>query len=287
MKLKAREPAKVRINPSLVDSKLSIQEALEKSKAILLVGPCEVHYKGRASSTLGNGERIVLITEDRALLIHRSQGYRAVNWQPPGCRFRVEQNSGKDLEITAVRMKPLESVKISLSSVYLICVLDLHDESEISLYASELEMKKAILYRPNLIEDGFIPIASEKETPKGFVDILGRDRNGNNTILEIKRGKATREAVLQLARYIGVFRKQNPTTRGILVAENLAKGAQRAITSLNLEFKKLSPKRCSEILSEHKKDGGNEITEYLLSDEIQRDSEKTDARRESKDDSET
>jgi hypothetical protein len=285
--LKAREPAKVRTNPSLVDSKPFIQEALEKSKAVLLVGSCEVYYKGRASSTLGNGERIVLITEDRALLIHRSQGYRAVNWQPPGCRFRVEQNPGKNLEITAVRMKPLESVKISLNSIYLICVLDLQDESEISLYASELDMKKAILYRPSLIEDGFVPIASEKETPKGFVDILGRDRNGNVTIIEIKRGRATKEAVLQLARYTEVFRKQNPTTRGILVAENLAKGAQKAIALLNLEFKKLNPKRCSEILSENKKKRGNEITEYLLSNEIQRNSEKTDARRESKDDSET
>jgi RecB family endonuclease NucS len=253
----------VRTDPSPSDSKKLIQEALEKSKAILIVGSCDVHYKGRASSTLGSGERIVIITEDKALLIHRSQGYRAVNWQPPGCRFRVDHSSEKNLDITAVRMKPLESVKISLSRIYLICVLDLIDESEIYLYASELDMKKAILYRPNLIEDGFVPITSEKEMPTGFVDILGRDKEGNATIIEIKRGRATREAVLQLARYVEVFRKENSNTRGILVAESLAKGAEKTIASLNLEFKRLNPKKCSEILGEKQKNDGDDITDYL------------------------
>lgn len=261
--MKAREPANVRINPSPADSKLFIQEALEKSKAILVIGSCEVHYKGRASSTLGKGERIIIITRDKALLIHRSWGYRAVNWQPPGCKFNIQQPEGMNLQITAVRMKPLESVKISLSSIYVICTMDLLDDSEICLYASELDMKKAILYKPDLIEDGLVPIASEKEITTGFVDILGRDRDGNDTVIEIKRARATKDAVLQLARYIEVFRKERPKTRGILVAESLAKGAQKTISSLHLEFKKLSPKKCSEILSEKHGTEGNEITEYL------------------------
>ncbi len=261
--MRAREPARVRINPSAADSRLLIQEALEKSKTILIVGSCGVLYKGRASSTLGNGERIVIITEDKALLIHRGRGYRAVNWQPPGCRFSIEQPPGIHLEITAVRMRPLESVKISLNSIYVICTLDLLDESEICLYASELDMKKAILYRPSLIEDGFVPITSEKEVATGFVDVLGRDREGNETVIEIKRGRATRDAVFQLARYIEVFRKKNPKTRGILVAESLAKGAQKAISSLNLEFRKLNPKKCSEILGEKRGNKEDEITEYL------------------------
>jgi len=261
--LKAREPAKVRINPSPSDSKQLIREALEKSNALLVIGSCEVHYKGRASSTLGEGERIIIITEDKALLIHRSRGYRAVNWQPPGCRFSIDQPPGMNLEITAVRMKPLESVKISFNSIYVICAMNLLDDSEIYLYASELDMKRAILFKPNLIEDGFVPVASEKEIPTGFVDILGRDRNGNDTVIEIKRGRASRNAVLQLARYIEVFRKQSPKTRGILVAESLARGAQKAISSLNLEFKKLSPKKCSEILGEKNVNEGKEITEYL------------------------
>jgi RecB family endonuclease NucS len=263
IKLKAREPVKANINPCPTDSKKLVQEGLEKSKVVFIVGSCEVLYRGRASSTLGSGERIVIITEDKALLIHRSQGYRAVNWQPAGCKFRLDQSLERSLEITAVRMKPLESVKISFSSIYLICTFDLVDDSKMHLYASEFEMKKAILYKPSLIEDGFTPITSEKEMSTGFVDIFGRDKEGNYAIIEIKRGRATREAVMQLARYIQLFRKGNPNARGILVAESLAKGAERTIVSLNLEFKRLNPKKCSEILGEIQKNDEKAITDYI------------------------
>jgi RecB family endonuclease NucS len=261
--LKAKEPVKASINPSASDSRRLIREALERSEAILIVGVCEILYRGRASSTLGSGERIVIITKDKALLIHRSCGYRAVNWQPAGCNFRVEKTSEDRLEITAVRMKPIESVKISFDRIYLTCVLDLVDESKICLYASESDMKKAIMYRPSLIEDGFTPITSEKEMTTGFLDILGRDKDGNYTIIETKRGRATRESVMQLARYVEVFRKRNPNTRGMLVAESLAKGAERALASLNLEFKRLSPKKCSEILREVEKNEAKEIRDYF------------------------
>jgi RecB family endonuclease NucS len=261
--LKGKEPVKASVNPSASDSRTLIREALERSEAILIIGVCEILYKGRASSTLGSGERIVIITKDKALLIHRSCGYRPVNWQPAGCSFRVEKISGDRLEITAVRMKPLESVKIFFDRIYLTCALDLMDESRIYLYASESDMKKAILHKPSLIEDGFSPITAEKEMSTGFVDVLGRDRQRNYVIIEIKRGRATREAVMQLARYVEVFRKENPNTRGMLVAESLAKGAERALASLNLEFKRLSPKKCSEILREVQKNEEKEIMDYF------------------------
>nr|MDO8100332.1 endonuclease NucS [Candidatus Njordarchaeota archaeon] len=260
--MKQREPVKVSVNPLATDAKKVIEEALEKGKTIVVVGSCEISYKGRASSTLGVGERIVIITNDKALLIHRSYGYRAVNWQPAGCSFRVQQSSNK-LEITAVRMRPIESVKVAFDKLYSVSVLDLIDESKLCLYASELDMKKAILYRPSLVEDGFSPITSEKEMVTGFVDVFGKDKNGNYVIVEIKRGKATRDAALQLARYIEDIRKKDRSVRGILVAENITKEAQRSIVSLNLEFRRLSPKKCSNILREIEKSEETEITDYI------------------------
>nr|MDO8134346.1 endonuclease NucS [Candidatus Njordarchaeum guaymaensis] len=260
--MKQREPVKIDVNPSAIDAKRVIEEALERGKTIVVVGSCEILYKGRASSTLGVGERIVIITNDKALLIHRSYGYRAVNWQPAGCIFRVQQSSNK-LEITAVRMRPLESVKIILDKLYSVSILDLVDESKLCLYASELDMKKAILYRPSLVEDGFAPITSEKEMVTGFVDIFGKDKNGNYVIIEIKRGKATKDASLQLARYIEDLRKRDRNVRGILVAESITKEAQRSIVSLNIEFRRLSPRKCSEILREIEKIEERDITDYF------------------------
>ena len=257
-----REPFKVCVDPSATDAKKVIDEALEKSLAIVVIGSCEILYRGRASSALGAGERILIITNDKALLIHRSYGYRPVNWQPAGCNFRVHQASNK-LEITAVRSKPLESVNVVFDKIYSISILNLVDESKLCLYASEMDMKKAILYRPSLIEGGFTPITSEKEIVTGFVDVFGRDKNGNYVIVEIKRGRATKTAALQLARYTEDLRKGGSNVRGILVAENVTKGAQRSITSLNLEFKRLSPRRCSTILQEIQRIEEKELTDYF------------------------
>jgi RecB family endonuclease NucS len=261
--LKSNEPVRTSSNPSLSVAKELIQDALRRAEAVIMIGSCEIFYKGRASSTLGLGERIVLITEDKALLIHRSYGYKPVNWQPAGCRFRVEVGSGNRLEITGVRMKPLESVRITFDRLHSVSVLDLSDESKILMYGSELEMKKAILHDPSLVEEGFTPITSEKEMPAGFVDIFGKDKNGNYTIIEIKKGKATRGAALQLAKYVETFRKQESHVRGILVAESMARGTEKSIASLDLEYKRLSTKKCSEILRKVSRNEEEEISDYF------------------------
>jgi RecB family endonuclease NucS len=261
--LEAIEHVKTSTNPSSISASIFIQDGLRRAKAVLVIGSCEISYKGRASSTLRKGERMVMITEDKALLIHRSYGYKPVNWQPAGCKFRIQVDSDDRLEITGVRMKPLESVKIIFDRVYLICLLNLSDKSEILMHGSELEMKNAILYDPSIVEKGFTPIASEKQMPSGFVDVFGKDQDGNYTIIEIKKGKATREAALQLARYVGTLRKQDSQVRGILVAESLAKGTQKSIASLNLEFKRLSPRKCSEVLRKVKRNEEEEISDYF------------------------
>jgi hypothetical protein len=257
------EHVKIISNPSIDAAKELILHGLERGQAAMIVGSCEVFYKGRAASTLGAGERIVLITEDKALLIHRSYGYKPVNWQPAGCKFRVESKSGRTLEITGVRMKPLESVRITFLKLYCVLILHLSDESDILMYGSELEMKKAILHDPNIVENGFTPIMPEKQMLSGFVDIFGRDKSGNYTIIEIKKGKATREAALQLARYVEPLREKDPRVRGILVAEGMAKGTEKSMASLKLEYKRISAKKCSDILRKVTKSDEDEISNYF------------------------
>jgi RecB family endonuclease NucS len=49
----------------------------------------------------------------------------------------------------------------------------------------------------------------------------------------------------------------------VLVAESITKEAQKSILSLNLEFRRLSPRKCSEILREIEKVEEGEITDYF------------------------
>ena len=245
----SREPVLVVQNPVVEKAVLLVRDAFSKRKGLLIVGNCWVDYRGRASSKLESGERIVILKEDGSLLVHRPVSYEPVNWQPPGCVFHVSA-VGKVLQVRAVRRKPSESVRIVFDSVFLLCVLNLVDRGVFALHASEEDMQRAILMEPLLVEDGFKPISFEKRVEPGFVDVYGVDKAGRFVVVEIKRKTASKEAALQLAKYVDAVRGVvNREVRGILAAPSLGKGVQRLLVSLGLDFKALDPKKCAEVLS--------------------------------------
>ena len=247
-----RHPVITLENPILADAEKLVKEALAQHKALLLVGNCWVEYVGRASSKLEAGERIVIIKDDGSLLVHRASGYEPVNWQPPGSVFQTNMLEGA-LEVRGVRHQPREAVRVYFDRLFLVAALNLTDAGEFSLYASEEDMQRAILAQPRLVEDGFKPISYEKHVEPGFVDVYGTDKTGRFVVVEIKRKTAGREAVLQLDRYVKAIRGTvSREVRGVLVAPSLAKGVQRMLTSLGLEYKDVDPKKCAEILQRTK-----------------------------------
>jgi hypothetical protein len=131
----------------------------------------------------------------------------------------------------------------------MVAAFDLKDTGEFYLHATEKDMQQAILAQPSLLEEGFRPIVAEKPIEPGFIDILGIDKNNILTVVEIKRNPASSESVLQLKKYMDfIDNDEERKVRGILVAPELAKGAQALLASLGLEFKALSPQKCSEVL---------------------------------------
>jgi len=244
----SRKPVATIENPTVEEAAEFIKAAVSEHKAVVLVGNCWVNYKGRASSKLEPGERIVIIKEDGSVLVHRPIGYEPVNWQPAGCIFQTSI-MGETLRVRAVRRKPAESVTITFDSVFLVSSMRLVDRGEFSLHASESDMQRAILLDPSLLEEGFEPISYEKKVEPGFVDVYGVDRDGRLVVVELKRRTAGRDAALQLAKYIDFVKTlTNRELRGILVAPRLAKGVQTLLASLELEFKVLEPKKCADVL---------------------------------------
>lgn len=278
-------------NPTLGATAKLFKEGLEKGKTLLLIGNCWVDYRGRASSKLEPGERILIIKEDRAVLVHRSSGYEPINWMPGGVRITFQVNlvhsfgtkssrfetlekqlmldctletpSTKNiLQIRAIRRRPSESLKISFEKVYLFLALTLVDYGQFFLHSSEEDMQKAILLKPEIVEPGLKPIAFEKKVEPGFIDVYGIDKDGRFVVIEIKRKIAGRNAVLQLAKYVeSLGTPLNREVRGILVAPCIAKGVQRLLVTLKLDFKSLDPKKCAEIL--RKPETTKKLIEYL------------------------
>jgi len=244
-----RQPLTALIKPSSEQSISLVKEAFSRRRGILIVGSCTVDYRGRASSKLESGERVVVFKADGSVLVHRPVGYEPVNWQPPGCVFHVDA-AEDSVQVSAMRRQPAESVRISFDRVYLIAALNLVDVGKFALHASEEDMQKAVLLMPSLVEEGLKPISYEKKVEPGFVDVYCEDKAGRFVVIEIKRKTAGRQAALQLAKYVDAVRGiVNKEVRGILAAPKLSKGVQRLLTTLGLEYSVLSPKKCAEVLT--------------------------------------
>ena len=261
MALKKDSPRIVLDRPNIDEAYHAVKAGISGHKTVVIIGKCSVDYEGRASSRLESGERIVLFKPDGSALVHRPRDYAPVNWQPPASLFRTRLDEGQ-LQVRVFRRKENEILSARFEEITLVAVLDLRDKGEFYLYASEEDMKRAILAEPSLLEEGFRPLTAERPVEPGFIDILGFDRANTLMVVEIKRKAATKEAVKQLRRYVDFFTAgSEQKVRGILVAPDLARGAQRLLASLGLEFKALSPQRCAETL---RKTRGKPLTEFFV-----------------------
>ena len=227
-----------------------IREAIRSKRLLIVVGRMEVSYEGRASSTLGSGDRVLMIKPDGSVLVHRPTGYEPVNWQPPGSKIEVLLDD--ELMIEARRVKPREILRIIFSEIYDVSSYKLRDEAEFAMYATEEDMRRAILMKPSLIEDGFKPIECERRAgDAGFIDILGVDSMGRLVVVEIKRRNVTSEDVKQLVRYVEKIDEEfGKRPRALIVAPGVQRSAMRELELHRVEFKALSPRRCAEILRE-------------------------------------
>jgi RecB family endonuclease NucS len=238
------------VDPKVAEAEAAVKEALSQHRTLIVVGRCWVRYVGRASSKLEKGERILMAKADGSVLVHRGTGYEPVNWMPGGDTVFHVHAKDSVLEVRAVRRRPSESVTVLFDEVSLISSLKLVDSGEFSLYASEEDMHRALLLKPELLEDGFRVISYEKKVEPGFVDVYGIDRNGRLVVVEVKRKTAGKGAAFQLARYIEAVRtKADREVRGVLAAPDIAKDVHRMLVTLGLEFKRLDPKKCAETLS--------------------------------------
>jgi len=146
---------------------------------------------------------------------------------------------------------------VELLKVYHACSFQCEDYEELNLTGSEAEMAELIFKNPNLIEEGFMPLYREYQTSFGFIDVLGKDKNGKWVVIELKRRRADLQAVSQLKRYVECLRGEygRENVRGILVAPSLTSGAKKLLEEESLEFRELKPPK-----KEKSKEKGKQIT---------------------------
>ncbi|MGA8858230.1 MAG: endonuclease NucS [Candidatus Bathyarchaeia archaeon] len=243
----------VKVDPRLSEAAEILEKAFRSRSFALVIGNCRVDYEGRASSTLEWGERMTMVKQDGSVLVHRPTGYEPVNWQPPKCVVKVKLNDS-GMVLSASRSQPKENVSIEFQKISLTVTGNLADSGEFALYVTEEQMKQAILTAPDLVEAGLKPLQEEKSLGEaGFTDIFAEDKEGRLVVVEIKRNAASKDAVLQLERYLDTLRRKvDRPLRGIVVAPELRKSAQPTLDSLKLEYVRLAPEKCFSVLKSRK-----------------------------------
>lgn len=237
-------------NPSIDDIINVFDIARKNGYVLILVGNFSIDYKGRATSHISTGDRILILKEDGSLIIHRPKGYKPVNWQPHTDRIKIERKNN-NLTITFIRKKPRETVSIILGKTYMVYYGKLKDTARFEMHLTEEDLRNFLKKHPEYIEDGIRITREEHDIGIGKIDLLGRDRQGNIIIIELKKGKIGDNEVLQLNRYVQYHRKTNPKVRGIIVGSSITNSAKILIENLKLEFKKIDLRKISIIASKY------------------------------------
>lgn len=217
-----------------------INEGIAKKAVIVIIACCKIYYEGRAKSRLGSGDRIIIIKSDGSFLIHQDRNLEPVNWQPPSTKFKARIEESK-VYIVGKRRNPNESLELEIQKAYMASYFLLEDIKTLELAGYEEDMVDMIFKNPEIIEKGFRATSREYSTPEGFVDILGKDKNGTLVVLELKSRRAGLNAVRQLKRYINCFLDHKKFVRGILVAPSITKDALSLLKENKMEFKPLKP----------------------------------------------
>ncbi|MDG5819330.1 endonuclease NucS [Natronococcus sp. A-GB7] len=230
-------------HPALEDAREAIADGIDREAMITVFGRCSVDYDGRASSRLEAGDRHLMLKPDGAALVHTDEGQQPVNWQPPGCEHAVRCEDGA-LVIESLRSSPDERLLVSFELVLQVSTFAGSDPTELAVIGTEEDLRQRILEEPTLLEVGFTPLATERDTPAGAVDIYGEDSAGRSVVVELKRRRVGPDAVSQLRRYVDALERDlhaDASVRGILVAPSVTDRAERLLARHDLEFVALEP----------------------------------------------
>ncbi len=139
------------------------------------------------------------------------------------------------------RRNPPESLEVEICKTYMASYFKGKDTKSLELVGYEADMGDMIFQNPKIIEEGFRPTSREYSVENGFIDIMGKDKNGNLVIIELKSRRAGINAVKQLERYIKQFEDHKKLVRGILVAPSITEDAFELLEEKKMEFISLEP----------------------------------------------
>jgi len=232
-------------DPGLDEAMSFLTESFSGRRLVVCFGLFSVEYLGRSSSSLGFGERLLVVKGDGSVLVHRGTGYEPVNWQPNGCRLKCMMVDDR-MVLLSERRRPKEFLKMVFQKVYVMFSASPVDDARFMMGPSEETFYDILYSNPNLIEKGLKLVSRQKALSSGVPDFTGVDSAGNYVYVEVKRCVAGVDAVRQLDRYI---RSQPGPLRGILLAPSLTNSAKALLAKKGYTFRRLDLKLLSGLVT--------------------------------------
>ena len=230
-------------DPAHREALWALESAFERGDLVTLFGDCTVEYDGRAASSLGPGARLLVLKPDGAALVHTDEGRTPVNWQPPGSEHRAAVRDGR-LRVRSVRTSPAETLDVRFSDVEQLAAYGVTGGRGVDVVGSEADLKRRVLAEPETVEPGFEPLATERESEAGPIDVFGRDAEGRPLVVELKRRRVGPDAAGQLARYVAAIEREMPDgtdVRGVLVAPSITDRAADLLAEDGLDHVAAAP----------------------------------------------
>ncbi|SDX93061.1 hypothetical protein SAMN05216564_102162 [Halopenitus persicus] len=231
--------------PSHREALWELESAFDRGDLITVFGECSVEYEGRAASTLGLGNRLLVLKPDGSALVHTDEKRTPVNWQPPGSTHHAAVRDGR-LRVRSERTSPDETLTVRFTAVHQLSAMGVTGGRDLEVTGSEADLRRRILEDPDLVEPGFEPTAVERDSAAGPMDVFGVDASGTAVVLELKRRRVGPSAVSQLARYVDAVaeepdRDPDAAVRGILVAPSITDRAAELLADRGFEHVALEP----------------------------------------------
>ena len=199
----------------------------------ILVATCTIRYTGRLTTTLAEGDRVVLFKDDGSVVVHACQGAKPINYMPGPTVVREEGRS-----IVVHRPDTGELLEIDVMDVQGDVDHTLTDTAKLVREGVEKDIQATIFASPEAIEPGMAGLARELFTEVGPVDLFCRDSDGRTVVIEVKRVRAVAAAVEQLTRYLEQVDRNDShaPARGILVAPEIAPQARVLLENRGYDF---------------------------------------------------
>lgn len=218
------------------------QDALQRNELVVFGCKCRIKYSGRAESFLDLGDRIVLIKEDKTLLVHQPNGNNPINYMKSGTAHSMMLNEGK-LLLKSTNLLQKEFMEITIERIHFFNTHKLEDGQDIVVTGTEDDMSDMLYKNPEMIEKGFKPVSQEEQTKYGFIDVFGVDKNGVLTVVECKRYRADLDSVTQLRRYVEKIMESKGinNVRGIIAAPKITPNAEKMLQDWGFSFVAVNP----------------------------------------------